>query len=53
MSRFSDTYEMVKEMGKIIGGTYQRPIVLVIPVLCNIALNLAAIADALEKEDEE
>ena len=53
MSRVSDTMEMVEVAKEAMIGSCKQPVLLLIPVLCSVALNLAAIADALEKEDKK
>lgn len=52
MSRTSDTYFTIEETKTALIGEVKQPVIVIIPLIAQIALSLASIADSLKREAE-
>ena len=51
MSKVSDTYEMIDLVKtSLLAGEYRKPELALMPILCDIAISLAEIADSLKEK---
>lgn len=53
MSRVEDTFNTIDETKRAMYGSVEKPILFLIPMLSQIALSLAVIADKCTEEDAE
>ena len=53
MSRVSETYEAIEGTKTMLYGSVEKPTLCLIPLLTQIALSLATIADSMKGADDE
>ena len=53
MSRESETYFTIDQTKTALIGEVKQPVIVLIPLISQIALSLASIADSLKREEAE
>lgn len=53
MSRVSETLFAIEETKNDLIGELKKPVIIIIPLLEQIAISLASIADSMKKEDKK